>query len=100
MSDDCQSQNHIAELEQSVQQLRERVARLEAVQPHMASKADMIEARGDVRADGRKRKYSHNPYWINNNKNFAIALAAVVVFTLFFTPTVITLVQALYACLL
>lgn len=100
--EEANCKRRIAELEQRVYQLSNRVTALEAVQPHMATKGEMISSRGifNFHFGRRKSKNPDNPHWINSDKNFAIALVAVIAFTLFLTPTVITLLQSLYACLI
>ncbi|MDE2635730.1 MAG: hypothetical protein OXI30_05140 [Chloroflexota bacterium] len=92
-------QNRIAELERQVYHLSNRVTALEAVQPHMATKAEMIASRGifNFHFGRRKRKTADNTYWINNDRNFAIALIAVSILTLILTPTVIDLLATLFA---
>ena len=99
MPNDSQSQNRIAELEQQVFQLSCRVAALEAVQPHMATKAEMIKSRGifNFHFGGRKRKNADKTYWINNDANFAMVLLVVSVLTLFLTPVVVGILTALFA---
>ena len=89
----------IIELEQQVYHLSNRVAALEAVQPHMATKAEMIASRGifNFHFGKRKSKDAEKTYWINNNVNFAIALIAVSVLTLVLAPTVVGLLTALFA---
>ena len=97
MSDVSLEQTRIAQLEQTVGQLRERIAALEAVQPHMATKADLVDSKTAPRFSfgGRKRKNAENTYWINNDRNFAFTLMAVIVLTLILAPTVASLLAAL-----
>lgn len=99
MTEQTDSQARITELEQQVFQLSCRVTALEAVQPHMATKADMIKSRGifNFHFGRRKSKKPENNYWINNDTNFAIALIVVSVLTLFLAPTVVSLLTALIA---
>lgn len=99
MSDDSQSQIRMAELERTVHQLSSRLAALEAVQPHMATKAEMIKSRGifNFHFGGRKRKNAEKTYWINNDANFAMALLVVSVVTLFLAPTVVGVLITLFA---
>lgn len=96
---DFDAQIRIAELEQQVFQLRIRLAALEAVQPHMATKAEMIKSRGifNFHFGGRKRKNPEKSYWINSNANFAMALLVVSVLTLVLTPAVVGVLTALFA---
>ncbi len=99
MSDDSQSQIRIAELERTVHQLSCRVTALEAVQPHMATKAEMVQSRGsfNFHFGRRKRKETDKTYWINNDLNFALALAVMVVLVLTFAPVVVDVLFALFA---
>ncbi len=62
-------QNRIAELEQLVYQLSNRVTALEAVQPHMATKADMIASRGifNFHFGKRKSKDAGSSFWLDSN---------------------------------
>lgn len=92
-------QNRIAELELQVYHLSNRVTALEAVQPHMATKAEMIASRGIFNFHfGRcKRKNAKKTYWINDDVNFAIALIAVSVLTLILAPAVVGLMAACFA---
>ncbi|MDE2775508.1 MAG: hypothetical protein OXI77_06170 [Chloroflexota bacterium] len=80
MSDDSLQQTRIAHLEQTVQHLRERLAALEAVQPHMATKADAIRSSWlpHIRISiGRgKRKHESGPSWISNDANLLLAIIA------------------------
>ena len=93
------TEHELSRLQHTLQQLGERVPTIEAVQAHMATKAEMIESRAEPRFSfgRRKRKNNETSYWINNDINFVNALIAVSVMTLIFTPKVITLVQALFA---
>lgn len=96
-NEQCEKDRRIAELEQQVFQLSCRVAALEAVQPHMATKAEMIKSRGifNFHFGRRKSKNPENKYWINSDANFALALIAVSVLTLVLAPTVVSLLTAL-----
>lgn len=98
MSDDSLDQTRIAQLEQTVQQLRERVAALEAVQPHMATKAEVLDSRDPprFRLARRKRKFAENTHWINSDRNFAFALTAALLLTLLLAPTVVTVLATLF----
>lgn len=68
----------IAELEQQVFQLSCRVTALEAVQPHMATKAEMIASRGIFNFHFGKRKSkdeSAAPFVDLDFSSFLIAIA-------------------------
>ena len=92
-------QNRNAERERQVFQLSTRVSALEVVQPHLATKAELIQSRGifNFHFGGRKRKKPEMTYWINNDANFAIALLVVSVLTLFLAPRVVGVLTALFA---
>ncbi len=79
----------IAELEQQVFQLSCRVTALEAVQPHMATKAEMIASRGifNLHFGRRKRKDADPMRRIERDfhlLNLAIIPLAVILWILFF----------------
>ena len=68
----------IAELEQQVFQLSCRVTALEAVQPHMATKAEMIASRGifNLHFGRRKSKDEHAAPFVGLDfSSFLIAIA-------------------------
>lgn len=98
MTEETPTQVRIAQLEHTVQQLRERLAALEAVQPHMATKAELIESSAAPRfgARGHKRKKAENSYWINDDVNFLIALIGVAILTVLLAPTAVRLLAALF----
>ena len=66
----------IAELEQQVFQLSCRVTALEAVQPHMATKAEMIKSRGifNFHFGKRKSKDAGSEHWIDSKFNFLLVI--------------------------
>ena len=99
MSDNCQSQARIMQLERIIQQQGERIAALEAARPYMATKADVIQSSPEPRFKfgGRKRKRAFETYWINNDVNFAVALIVVAVLALLLPPIVIGLAAAVFA---
>ena len=77
MTQAAEYQERIAYLEGQVQQLRERVVVLETQNQFMATKEEVIASQRAplLSFGGRKRKSSGPSYWINNNRNFALALA-------------------------
>ncbi len=76
MTEQTDPQARIAELERQVFQLRSRVAALEAVQPHMATKAEMIASRGifNFHFGKRKSKDAGSAHWIDSNFNFLLLI--------------------------
>lgn len=85
-------QNRIAELERQVYHLSNRVVALEAVQPHMATKAEMIASRGifNFHFGRRKSKDASSDFWLDSKLNFLL---------LALTPPVLVLLIMLFATL-
>lgn len=73
----------IAELEQQVYHLSNRVTALEAVQPHMASKAEMIASRGIFNFHFGRRKSKDADPMRPIERNFDLLNLAVISFAAF-----------------